>query len=136
MGYVSYNDRCNISVLIDKTLAYVTGAEAGSGEICFETTDGEKYLMYHEQDCCENVDVNDVNGDVQDLIGEPILVAEESRSGDRPFDVPTPEWEPESQTWTFYRLATRKGYVVIRWFGQSNGYYSESVTFGPGYKQS
>ena len=79
--------------------------------------------MFHEQDCCESVQVEDVAGDMQDLVGSPIVQAEESSNSDNP------PLRCESFTWTFYRLATAKGQVVLRWLGESNGYYSESVSF-------
>ncbi len=87
--------------------------------------DGSAYAFHHEQDCCENVWVEDVCGDVADLIGSPLVQAEEvvSKEGD-----PKPEY-PDSWTWTFYKFATIKGSVTLRWLGESNGYYSESVSF-------
>lgn len=92
-------------------------------ELIFTTVEGEKFKLWHRQDCCENVVIEDINGDLDDLTGSEILLAEESSSelGDALGN--------ESETWTFYRLATAKGYVDIRWVGISNGYYSESVDF-------
>lgn len=105
--------------------------------ITFGTTDGRLFRQHHRQDCCESVDVEDVVGDVSDLLGEPLLLAEEvTYSGDDygpenewPEEVAKPERMPESYTWTFYKLATINGSVTIRWLGESNGYYSESVDF-------
>lgn len=74
---MSYYDRyCNVDVLKGKTLESISG-EAGDGEVVFKTTDGETYRMYHQQDCCESVYLNDVVGDMQDLVGSEILIAEE-----------------------------------------------------------
>jgi hypothetical protein len=117
-----------ITVLIGKTITAITGG-AGDDRMTFDCDDGTSYVMYHSQDCCESVFIEDIVGDLQDLIGTPILCAEEATSDVRPADLPAPHYEDESQTWTFYKLATIKGYVDIRWHGSSNGYYSESVDF-------
>ena len=116
-----------ISDLLGKTLSGVVATE---DEITFTTVDGEVYKMLHFQNCCESVYIESIVGDLEDLVGEPILLAEEAanlfdiiRESEK---VPTSE---DSHTWTFYKLATRKGYVDIRWYGTSNGYYSESVDF-------
>jgi hypothetical protein len=125
---MSYYDRyCDVSVLKDKILKAV---EVEDDEILFTTVDGETYKMYHSQDCCESVYIESIVGDIQDLVGEPLLRAEESRDlFDILKDIDQPEDSDESFTWTFYKFATRKGYVDIRWYGSSNGYYSESVDF-------
>jgi hypothetical protein len=117
MGY-GYED---VSVLIGKTLTEIKGVE--DDEIYFRTSDGEEYRMYHYQDCCESVTVEDIIGDLNDIIGSPITMAEEVTEEGEDY-----EWG-DSSTWTFYKFATNKGYVTIRWFGSSNGYYSESVDF-------
>ena len=72
----------------------------------------------------------DIVGELDDLIGEPILLAEEisNESGINPSGVTIPESQ-ESFTWTFYKLGTIKGCVTISWYGESNGYYNESVSF-------
>ncbi len=118
-------DRCvEFDTLMGKVLKEVN---IGSDNITFITDNGEVYNMYHDQDCCESVYIESVVGDVEDLIGVPLLIAEESTSGENPEGVDVSEYQ-ESYTWTFYKLATIKGYVDIRWYGESNGYYSESVS--------
>ena len=107
-------------------LAGIVGGE-GDEEIVFIAKDGRKWRMFHDQDCCESVMVEDICGDLHDLIGVPILLAECVESNENPEGV-SKDYQ-ESFTWTFYKLATNKGRVTIRWYGQSNGYYSERVDF-------
>lgn len=84
------------------------------------STEKEVYNFFHDQECCESVYIESVVGDLEDLIGEPLLLAEES----------TEENEDDSEygMWTFYKFATRKGYVDVRWIGSTNGYYSVGVS--------
>ena len=118
----------NFEDLVGKVLVSVENRN--SEELIFTLDTGEAYKLYHSQDCCEGVSIEDVIGDLNDLVGSPILMAEEvTHSDENPEGVPVKDYQ-DSYTWTFYKLATIKGYVTIRWYGESNGYYSESVDWG------
>lgn len=106
-----------ISELINKIAVHI---EQNDESLLFHMSDASIYKMYHSQDCCEYVHIEDIEGDLNDLIGVPLLQAEESTSDAGSND-------GDSSTWTFYKFATRKGYVTIRWYGTSNGYYSETA---------
>ena len=123
MGYMDWESSAKIEDMVGKVFTRVTGG-VGDGELVFET-ETERFVFFHNQDCCESVDINDIVGDLEDLVGEPLLMAEEV-SG---YVGPEPEYA-DSYTYTFYKFATRKGYVDVRWLGESNGYYSESVSLG------
>jgi hypothetical protein len=121
-------DEVLFETLLGVTLTEVRGCVVGSDEIAFIADDGRVWRMLHHQDCCEGVSVEDVTGDPADLIGTPLTMAEVVTNADDPAEW-KPEYRPKSYTWTFYKLATVKGYVTIRWLGESSGYYSESVDF-------
>ena len=113
--------------LIGKTFSAVENV--GGEKLIFTTKDGGKYKFFHDQDCCESVTIEDIVGDLDDLVGSPIIMAEEvTHENENPKGVEVPEWQ-DSFTWTFYKFATAKGYVTVRWYGESNGYYSEQVDF-------
>lgn len=96
-------------------------------EIIMAFSDGDVYKMCHLQDCCESVEVEDICGDLEDLIGAPLIEVEEVQIQDSTPDGLAEPVHDDSFTWTFYKLGTQKGSVTIRWFGSSNGYYSEEV---------
>lgn len=95
-----------------------------NSQLIFTFPNGKILTFYHDQDCCEAVFIEDITGSLDDLVGEPLLTAEE-RVSDTPDDK---ESIDDSETWTFYEFATIKGSVTVRWRGSSNGYYSESVS--------
>lgn len=104
---------------IGKTITKIQ--EVSIEDLRFEFNDDSTLKMYHMQDCCEEVYIEDIIGDLEDLKNSPITMFETtSKYG-------TVESWGDTATWTFYKIATVKGYVTIRWFGTSNGYYSEEV---------
>lgn len=117
-----------ISQLTGKTLASVIVSD-DRDSILFETVEGLKFKSHGDCCglCCERVFVEDISGDLKDLIGSPITKAEESSNSETPPGATLPT--EDSFTWTFYLLATAMGYVAIRWLGESNGFYSEGVDF-------
>jgi hypothetical protein len=110
--------------LLGKTIKNITGLYLESEEIIIECSDGKNYILYND-DQSSIVEINDIIGDINDLIDSPILISEE-RHGHL---LPRLRNSDEGYTWTFYELATIKGSVTIRWYGSSNGYYSEDVYF-------
>lgn len=91
------------------------------GQTLYLMTTNGLYLLYHDQDCSENVWLEDVaGGDLQDIVGEKILWAEESTDTDK-------EYTDGLLMWTFYTIRTNSTTLTLRWCGESNGYYSVDV---------
>lgn len=118
-----------LNSIIGKTPTMI-GVDKEENEVTWHFTDGSKLIMYHMQNCCESVWIESVVGDFNDLIGVPLLKAEEATDkggAGRPDSREDDGHWHSSTTWTFYKFASIKGYVDMRWCGSSNGYYSESV---------
>ena len=98
----------------------------GTSELVFEREDGCSFRFLHYQCCCETVKIESIEGDLGDLEGSIILKAEQIDDGQAP---PLYGTDYDSYTWSFYKFATAKGSVTVRWYGSSNGYYSETVDF-------
>ncbi len=118
------------SSMIGKIMATVE-VNDDKDQMTFTDTDGTRYIFYHEGDCCETVEIESVEGELDDLLVFPILMAEQVSSegvADRSPGLGDDSYD-SSFTWTFYKFATIRGTVVVRWYGSSNGYYSEEVDF-------
>jgi hypothetical protein len=113
----------DLNNLVGATILSVEGCSIGSDNVTFHTDKGDLRL-YFDNDyygpCCVDVRVEDVNGDLPDLVGGIVSVAEErsNQEGDRG-DYRT--------KWTFYTIRTTKGDLDMRWLGKDNGYYGVSV---------
>lgn len=107
-----------IADLAGRTLVLASAA-VGDERMTLRAEDGTTWTFYHSQECCESVEIEDITGDLADLVGSPLTLAEEATQENVAGH--------ESATWTFYRFATERGFVTVRWLGVSNGCYSERV---------
>lgn len=83
---------------------------------------GEIYVAFHEQDCCEHVWITDY-GDIESAVGEHLMQLG-SVSSDGGEELPD---DQGSHTWTFVNVRTDKDAYQLRFYGTSNGYYSEDA---------
>ena len=123
-----------IQDLLGETIRFIhKDVDNGSDKLIFFTDSAKIYKMHHMQDCSEDVGIDDICGDLKDLLNSPVLLADASSNNNYDDKDLAPSskhpYIDDSFTWTFYKLATVNGYVDIKWFGTSNGYYSEKVDF-------
>lgn len=110
--------KVNISCFVGE-IFYKIDYDREDNKLEFYSNNGYKYIMFHEQDCREEVFIDDIVGELEFLIDSIIIKSEEAVCKNKN--------KLGTETCTFYHLATSKGYVTLRWFGSSNGYYCEEV---------
>ena len=101
---------------LDFTFKYI---EQNDDYVLFVDCYDRRWKLEHTQECCEEVFILDVCGDWADILNEIVYydAIEEQNDGGQ-----------GSETWSFYKFRTRLGEVVVRFYGTSNGYYSETAT--------
>ena len=114
----------NFFELKGQIIEEITGLTEGNDEVVITTNIG-KYMLYHEQDCCEHVRIVKVISNVNELIGEVIFAEEDAGAND-------PDWYDgyynDGHTWTKYVLKTKNASLEFWFLGESNGYYNENVS--------
>lgn len=110
-----------LSSLSGEIVKTVTGGEKGDYEMIITFESGKAIKVYHEQDCCEMVYIEDEESD--DIVGGFVHFAGFVSGEGGYFDGD----EDYSHTWSFLKIDTSKGSIWQRWLGESNGYYSEEV---------
>lgn len=124
---MSFSNGVDLDRLKGEIVSHVD-VDKTKSEILITMQSGKQYMIFHEPDCCETVEIDrsqDGDGDIVSLIGkriESVSLDEESQK-----DPPPSEY---SESWTRARVTfrTNSETVVSRWIGESNGYYSESIT--------
>ena len=110
----------SVQELEGEILTHIDDCDDG---ILLTTASGRKIRMYHQQDCCESVSIVGTDGEWHKLIGKPLLEVDV----DNTETIPPSEYA-DSYTQTNFTFRVDDATVICRWIGESNGYYSESVS--------
>ena len=116
----------NFFELKGKTITSIQGSNSDDSDTIITTSDGSSYTLTHIQDCCEHVRVYGTVGNIDDVLNAEVIAAEDTNPMDNP-NAPDYKYY-ESATWSQFRIVTNKGTFEIWWLGESNGYYSETVS--------
>ena len=111
------------SVEMSELIGKVFNEVYADNDAVYFKNDTETYVLQHDQECCENVPIDDICGDLHNLEGVEITFSDRSTNSNNP----KKNDDDYSFTWTFFKFATIKGWVDIRFYGTSNGYYSEDA---------
>lgn len=120
--------RTNLPILNTRILSI----ESDTEEVRIVLADGRNVRLYHCQDCCESVEIAQIDGDLQRLVGHELQAAYMTYE----------EKDPAGMDWcdrldvclahNFLHLRSHAGDVCVRWDGWQSGYYSDSITFDDG----
>jgi hypothetical protein len=110
-----YRGDLDFETLVGKTINKI---EVEDDRVNLFTDCGRYTMISFEQWCGNDVEVyldNDEEDNLDVILNSPILLAEES------------EGSVDGYDYTFYKLSTAIDSITLRFYGRSNGYYSESV---------
>ncbi len=119
-GYLTKTMDVDQLDLVNETLTHI---DVAKDEVLLTTKSGRQIRLYHSQDCGESVLLEDIEGNIFSLIGATLRQCETQIEKNQP---PEPKWQ-SSWTRTKFIFSTDSDTVILKWIGESNGYYSESV---------
>lgn len=126
-------DDDNIIEMVGETIVKVVNINDDHLYLYLEN--GDYYMFFHkdDDDCHGDVRIKSIQGSLRNILNSPLTVAKTSYScgytDDNDVDNFLPDWKQETYTWTFYKFATDKGSITVRWFGTSSDYdCSEKIT--------
>lgn len=116
---------CDLSELIGKVFDLV---KLNGGAVEFFNDNKLMFCLHHEQSCCEWVELIDGFDELHLLQNDPIMQSYATYSHDGELKYESSHGSDyDSLTWSFYTISTFYHSVTLRFYGQSNGCYSETA---------